>query len=306
MKKESNSLYIINSISEQHRLLSLPKPQHPLVSVFNFSDIDNNAEEMSKNFVLNFYCIAIKKGFKGKLKYGQNYYDFDEGVMSFISPQQVLAKPAADESPVSGWCLVFHPDFIANYPLARQIKNYGFFSYALNEALHLSEKEEAMVTSIVENIRQEYCSIIDSYSQDVIVSQIELLLNYSNRFYNRQFITRKNASNDLLINLERILSAYFSSRKVQELGLPTVHYISNQLNVSPDYLSDMLRTITGQNTQQHIHNKLIEKAKEILSTTNLSVSEIAYNLGFEYPQSFNKLFKNKTDLSPLEFRTSFN
>lgn len=306
MKKENNSPYIINSISEQHRLLSLPKPQHPLISVFDFSDIKNEADELSKSFVLNFYCIAIKKGFKGKLKYGQNYYDFEEGVMSFISPGQLLSKTANDEIPVSGWCLIFHPDFIANYPLARQIKNYGFFSYALNEALHLSQKEEAMVTTIVQNIEQEYRSTIDTYSQDVIVSHIELLLNYSNRFYNRQFITRKSANNDLLITLEKILSEYFSSRKVQESGLPTVQYISNQLNVSPNYLSDMLRSLTGQNTQQHIHNKLIEKAKEILSTTNLSVSEIAYSLGFEYPQSFNKLFKSKTNFSPLEFRQSFN
>lgn len=306
MKKESNSPYIVNSISEQHRLLSLPKPHHPLVSVFNFSNIKNHADELSKNFVLNFYCIAIKKGFTRKLKYGQNYYDFDEGVMSFISPGQVLSKPGDDESPLSGCCLIFHPDFIAGYPLARNIKNYGFFSYALNEALHLSDKEEAMITTIMENIKQEYQSTIDNYSQDVIISQIELLLNYSNRFYNRQFITRKNANDNLLIKLEGILSEYFRSEKVQELGLPTVQYISGQLNVSSHYLSDMLRNLTGQSTQQHIHNKLIEKAKEILSTTSLSVSEIAYQLGFEYPQSFNKLFKSKTNVSPLEFRQSFN
>jgi AraC family transcriptional activator of pobA len=306
MKKENTAPYIINSISEQHRLLSLPKPYHPLVSVFNFSDIENGADEMSKNFVLNFYCIAIKKGFTGKLKYGQNYYDFDEGVMSFISPGQLLSKTNDDETPVSGWCLVFHPDFIAQYPLGKQIKNYGFFSYTLHEALHLSDKEEMMIETIFQNIEQEYKSSIDNYSQDVIVSQIELLLNYSNRFYNRQFITRKNANNDLLIQLERLLSDYFNSRQVHELGLPSVHYISNQLNVSPNYLSDMLRTLTGQSTQQHIHNKLIEKAKEFLIATNFSVSEIAYQLGFQYPQSFNKLFKSKTNISPLAFRQSFN
>ncbi len=306
MKKESNTPYIINSISEQHRLLSLPRPHHPLVSVFNFADIISNTDELSKSFALNFYCIAIKKGFTGKLKYGQNYYDFDEGVLSFISPGQVLSVPKDDENPHSGCCLMFHPDFIASYPLAKNIKNYGFFSYALNEALHLSEKEEAMITTIMQNIDQEYKSTIDTYSQDVIISQIELLLNYSNRFYNRQFITRKNANNSLLINLESMLSEYFSSGKVQQLGLPTVQYVSNQLNVSANYLGDMLRTLTGQSTQQHIHNKLIEVAKETLTTTSLSVSEIAYGLGFEYPQSFNKFFKSKTSLSPLEFRTSFN
>lgn len=163
-----------------------------------------------------------------------------------------------------------------------------------------------MITTIMQSIDQEYRSTIDTYSQDVIISQIELLLNYSNRFYNRQFITRKNANNNLLINLESLLSEYFSNGRAQESGLPTVQYLSTQLNVSPNYLSDLLRTLTGQNTQQHIHNKVIEMAKEILSTTSLSVSEIAYQLGFGYPQSFNKLFKRKTNLSPLKFRTSVN
>jgi AraC family transcriptional regulator, transcriptional activator of pobA len=303
MKKENSSPYIINSISEQHRLLSLPRPQHPLVSVFKYEDIKYNSEELSKNFVLNFYCVAIKKNFKGKLKYGQNFYDFDEGVMSFISPNQLLSV-IADESPTEGYCLVFHPGFIAQYPLAKTIKQYGFFSYALNEGLHLSEKEEAMITTILQNIEQEYASSIDNFSQDVMVSHIELLLNYCNRFYNRQFITRKKVSTDLLANLETILSNYYADEKVS--GLPTVQYISGRLNVSANYLSDMLRNLTGQTTQQHIHQYLIDKAKETLTTTSLSVSEIAYQLGFEYPQSFNKLFKSKTSFSPLQFRQSFN
>ncbi len=188
--------------------------------------------------------------------------------------------------------------------MSKTIKNYGYFSYAVNEALHLSEKEEAMITTTMLNIEQEYRSGIDIYSQDVIVSHIELLLNYSNRFYNRQFITRKSASNDLLVKLDHLLTEYFD--KHLQSGLPTVHFISEQLNISSNYLSDLLRTLTGQSTQQHIHNKLIEKAKEILTTTSLSVSEIAYQLGFEYPQSFSKLFKSKTNVSPLEFRHSFN
>ncbi len=306
MKKQSNAPYIIQSISEQHRLLSLPKPHHPLVSIFNFSDIKNEADEISQNFVLNFYCIAIKKNFKGKLKYGQNYYDFDEGVMSFISPNQLLSKTTGDDTPVEGWCLVFHPDFIAQYSLGKSIKNYGFFSYTLYEALHLSDKEEKLIETIFQNIEGEYKSSIDQYSQDVIVAQIELLLHYSNRFYNRQFITRKKANNALLIQLETILSDYFDSGQVHQLGLPSVDYISSRLNVSPNYLSDLLRALTGQSTQQHIHTKLIEKAKEFLTTTTLSVSEIAYDLGFQYPQSFNKFFKSKTSVSPLQFRHSFN
>lgn len=306
MKKQPNSPHIINSVSELHRLLSLPKPEHPLISLMNFSDIKDHTPETNQSVILNFYTIAIKKGFKGKMKYGQHYYDFDEGIMSFISPGQIISQRNTADNPPAGWCLNIHPDFIRNYPLGKQIKNYGFFSYAVHEALHLSDKEEAMIETIMQNILQEYTSSIDIYSQDVIISHIELLLNYSNRFYNRQFITRKAASNDLLVNLEALLADYFNSNKVQESGLPTVNYISGKLNLSSNYLSDMLRALTGQSTQQHIHNKLIEKAKEILMTTSLSVSEIAYGLGFEHPQSFNKLFKSRTDLTPLQFRHSFN
>lgn len=306
MKKETSHPYIINSISELHRLLQLPKPEHPLISVINFNRIMCFSDDSLKSVVYNFYSICIKKDFKGKMKYGQNYYDFDEGVMTFFSPGQVISAELTDDMALSGWWLVVHPDFIRNYPLFKAIKDYGYFSYAVNEALHLSEKEETMVTSIMQNIEQEYHSVIDTYSQDVIVSHIELLLNYANRFYNRQFITRKNASNDLLTNLEALLSEFFNSDTMHEAGLPTVHYISERLNISPNYLSDMLRMLTGQSTQQHIHNKLIEKAKELITTTSLSVSEIAYRLGFEYPQSFNKLFKSKTNVSPLEFRHSFN
>lgn len=306
MKKELNPPYIINSISELHRMLQLPKPAHPLISVIDLSEIKCHFDESLKSVVYNFYSICIKKNFTGKLKYGQNYYDFDEGVMTFFSPGQVIATVTTDDMALTGCWLVVHPDLIQHYPTARTIREYGFFTYAVNEALHMSDREEALITSVMQNIDQEYRSVIDSYSQDVIVSHIDLLLNYCNRFYNRQFITRKNASHDLLTKLEELLSDYFNQANVSDMGLPTVHYLSEQLNVSPPYLSDMLRKLTGQNTQQHIHNKLIEKAKEILSTTSLSVSETAYRLGFEYPQSFNKLFKSKTNLSPLEFRQSFN
>ena len=306
MKKQALQPYAINSVSELHRILALPKPEHPLVSVINLDEIQCFADESLKSVVFNFYSVCIKKDFKGKLKYGQNYYDFDEGVLTFFSPGQVITTELSEELKLSGYWLIIHPDFIQSYPLAKTIKNYGFFSYAVNEALFLSEKEETMIASIMKNIEQEYYSNIDHYSQDVMVSHIELLLNYANRFYNRQFITRKNASNDLLLKLENLLSDYFANGKVRELGLPTVHFVSESLNVSPNYLSDLLRMLTGQSTQQHIHNKVIEKAKEVLTTTSLSVSEIAYQLGFERPQSFNKLFKSKVNISPLEFKNSFN
>jgi AraC family transcriptional activator of pobA len=301
-----NQPYNMFSVSELHRILELPKPEHPLVSVINFEEIKCYSEESLRSVIYNFYCIAVKRNFKGKMKYGQNYFDFDEGVMTFFAPGQVISTDLMPELEISGYWLVVHPDFIQGYPLAKTIKDYGYFSYSLNEALHLSEKEELMITGIMKNIEEEYRSRIDGYSQNVIVSQIDLLLNYCDRFYNRQFITRKNASHELLIKLETLLSDYFRDQHAKELGLPTVQYLSEQLNVTPNYLSDMLRSLTGQSTQQHIHNKMIERAKEILSTTSLSISEIAYQLGFEYPQSFNKLFKNKAGVSPLEFRQSFN
>jgi AraC family transcriptional regulator, transcriptional activator of pobA len=298
--------YSINSITEQHRLLGLPKPKHPLVSVFQHKDTNYTSLVELQHFTLNFYCVSIKKNFDGKLKYGQRYYDFDEGLMSFISPNKLLMKLDAGSAPPGGMSLLFHPDFIANTPLAVRIKSYGFFSYEINEALHLSESEEQIIEDIFKNIEREYQTSIDSFSHDVIIAQIELLLQYCNRFYARQFITRRVADDEILIRLENELNSYFNNKNLANKGLPSVQYIAQQLNVSSNYLSDMLRTITGQTAQQHIHAKLIEKAKELLSTTHMQVSEVAYQLGFEYPQSFNKLFKNKTNMSPLQFRASFN
>jgi len=296
---------IFNSISELHRALGLPKPLHPLLSLVDYSDIKNDITEIGKGMILNFYKVSYKKNFKGALKYGQGHYDFDEGGLSFISPNQLIAA-SPEVADYGGYTLLFHPDFIRNYPLGQHIKNYGFFSYAASEALYLSEKEKEIITGIFKNIEHELSLSIDNFSQDIMISQIEQLLNYSNRFYNRQFITRKAVHSDLLAALEKLLADYFNNDEALMKGLPSVQDISNKLQVSQRYLSDMLRQLTGQNTQQHIHNKLIEKAKEILSTSNLTIAEIAYKLGFEHPQSFNKLFKNKTKVSPLEFRQSFN
>jgi len=304
MKKSARAPYIVNSISELHRLLSLPKPEHPLISVIDLKETRSTADESFDRIIFNFYSVWLEKDVNAKIRYGQQYFDFEEGAMIFIAPGQVLSTYGHQHS-TSGWGLVFHPDFIHSYPLAKTIKTYGYFSYAVNEALHLSEKEEVMITALMRNILLEYRSVIDNFSQDVMISQIETLLNYCNRFYHRQFLTRKNADNDLLNRMEALLSDHFD-RKENEQRLPTVRDVAAQLNVSPNYLSDMLRSLTGQNAQQHIHNKLIEKAKELISTTSLSVSEIAFRLGFEHPQSFNKLFKNKTNLSPLEFRQAFN
>ena len=304
MKKEEHVPYPFNSISDLHRVLGLPKPLHPLVSLVDNALIAIDKSQLPVSFLLNFYKISYKKGLRGKIRYGQGYYDFDEGGLVFTSPNQLLA--ATDDTEYLGHTLLIHPDFIRNFPLGKTIKNFGFFSYSANEALHLSDKERSVILSIFKNIEDELQSAIDDFSQDVIIAQIELLLSYSNRFYKRQFITRKAVSNDLLTKSEVLLNDYFKNETTLTKGLPTVHYLAEQLCVSPHYLSDMLRSLTGQNAQQHIHSKLIEKAKEILSTSNLSVAEVAYRLGFEHPQSFNKLFKRKTNLSPLEFRQSFN
>lgn len=257
--------------------------------------------------VYDFYSITLKRNFNARMKYGQQEYDFDEGILFFMAPGQVLKIEVETSTPLahSGWMLLVHPDFLWNTPLAKSIRQYEYFDYAVHEALFLSEKEETIIAGIMQTIQQEYYSNIDQFSQPVIIAQLELLLTYSDRFYHRQFITRKIANHQLLNRLESLLSSYFDSDDLIEKGLPTVQSIADTLHVSPNYLSGLLKVLTGQSTQQHIHDKLIEKAKEKLSTTDLSVSEIAYVLGFEHSQSFSKLFKSKTALSPLEFRQSF-
>lgn len=297
--------YKINSISTLHHLLGLPKPLHPQVSLVHNCDVKIANESFPSPLILNFYKISYMEDLHGKIKYGQSYYDFDEGGMVFISPNQLLTAPG-DAEEYEGFNLFVHPDFLQSYPLAGNIKKYHFFSYATNEALHLSDQEKSTITTIFHIIADELAARIDDFSQDVVISQIELLLNYCKRFYKRQFTTRKTISNDLLVKLEKVLDDYFNDDTALIKGLPTVQYLSEQLLVSPHYLSDTLRALTGQNAQQHIHHKLLEKAKEALSATNLSVAEIAYNMGFGHAQSFNKFFKNKMRLSPLEFRQSFN
>jgi len=292
----------INSISEFHRLLSLAEPRHPLVSVINLAESVFLEDEIWKGFVNRFYCVALKREAKGKIRYGQQHYDYDKGVLSFTAPNQVQQLDLHNMECGSGYLLIFHPDFLLQHALANSIHKYGFFDYAVNEALHLSAEEEDDLITILHNIDKE-CRHIDKYTQEIILTQIESLLKYSNRFYERQFLTRKNNNSALLSRFEQLIDEYFNS-DVQ--ALPTVQYIAAQMNLSPNYLSDLLRVHTGQNTQQHIHEKLIAKAKEKLSTTSLSVSEIAYALGFEHAQSFSTLFKKKTNLSPLEFRQTFN
>jgi AraC-like DNA-binding protein len=284
----------------------LAKPTHPLVSVVNFKDMTVPETEMQDSVMYDFYSINLKKNFEGKVKYGQQYYDFDEGVMSFYAPKQLISIEGPIKKIPDGYTLIVHPDFLQGHTLGTRIHEYGFFSYATNEALMLSQREEEIIEGIFENLHKEIKSSTDVHTQDVVLSHIDLLLSYCNRFYNRQFITRKTVNNSLVAKMESILNDYFQSGIVAKKGLPTVQYIAQQLNVSASYLGDMLRYHTGMNTQQHIHNKIVEIAKELLTTTNKSVAEIAYQIGFEHPQSFNKLFKSKTNQSPLEYRQSFN
>lgn len=305
----SNPLFHFHTITEYHRAAGLPKPAHPLISLVHMDDLNRPLADSSFSVVYDFYTISMKRVKDTKFKYGQQSHDFDEGVLFFMSPGQVfgveISKGSIRHRP-EGWMILIHPDFLWNTPLAKTIKQYEFFGYSVFEALYLSDKEESMLTTIAQNIEQEYHANIDRFSQSVIIAQLELLLTYSERFYQRQFITRKITGHEILIKLEDLLSTYFNNGDLARKGLPSVTYIAQNLNISPGYLSGLLKSLTGQNTQQHLHNKLIDLAKEKLSTTNLSVSEIAYELGFEHLQSFSKLFKTKTSLSPMEFRHSFN
>jgi len=303
--KQENSIAKVKSVAHFHQLCGLPAPLHPLLSIINLEEV-KLVEEYKvfwKHYMDNLYTVSIKRSMNCKFKYGQTDFDYDGGALVATAPNQVFISDNVEYVKVTGYKLVFHPDFIQGYPLAKSIHNYGFFSYSNNKGLFLSDKEEQIILNLFKSIEQECQNNTDQFSQDVLIANIELLLVYIDRYYNRQFITRKKISNDTLSKMEEILNHYFETEKTQ---LPTVQYIADQLNISPTYLSDMLKNITGLTAQQHIHEKLIEKAKELLSTSKLSVSEIAYQLGFEFPQSFNKLFKKKTDLTPLEYKHSFN
>ncbi|MCR5861182.1 helix-turn-helix transcriptional regulator [Flavobacterium sp. J372] len=296
--------YRIKSIAEVHRLMDLPKPQHPLIGIIDLKGLQNHPDINA--VIFDFYVISMKRGCD-KLIYGQQKYDFDEGLMAFMAPGQILrGEEGGVPDRLEGWMLFIHPDFLWNTPLAKKIKQYEYFGYAANEALFLSDKEENIINGIIENIRQENNTNIDKFSQEVMIAHLEVLFAYAQRFYERQFITRKISNSKVLGKLEELLADYFSNESLMADGLPTVTYIANKLNISPKYLGSLLKQHTGQTTQQIIHEKLIGKAKEQLSTTELSVSEIAFMLGFEHSQSFSKLFKAKTSQSPTEFRASFN
>ncbi|MCW3463464.1 helix-turn-helix domain-containing protein [Chitinophaga nivalis] len=296
----------IKGISQLLQLRGLPKSKHPLIAVFDIATIKELPNHLETPLTTDFYFIGLKQFLPCvvKMKYGQQEQDFDEGQMRFIAPGQVFSYYAypTEEINQSGWLLLVHPDFLWNSPLAKKIKQYEFFGYSMHEALFLSEQEELTMKGLFRNIEQEYSTNIDQFSQGIIISLIESLLGYAERFYQRQFITRKITHHSIANQLEALLEKAFTPEILAQNGIPTVKYISGQLNISPNYLSSLLKMLTGNSTQQHIQEKIIEKAKERLVTTDLSVNEIAFELGFEYPQSFSKLFRTKTNYSPLAFR----
>lgn len=284
--------------------MGLPAPQHPLISLHEAPAHPAPATPGHGPHVLSFYKIALKTGGGGQLTYGQGYYDFTEGSLLLAAPNQVLGA-AAEGGCQGGVVLLVHPDFLLGYPLAQTIRQHGFFSYATNEALHLSDQEKATLLALLGNMADELRSRLDDLSQEVLLAQLDLLLTYAQRFYQRQFLTRRPANRALLQQVDELLAAYFDAQRPLVQGLPTVQYLADAVHLSPSYLSDMLRSLTGQNAQQHIHHRLIERAKERLAVSSLSVGEIAYELGFEHAQSFSQLFKAKTSTTPLAFRRAF-
>ncbi|MGF1728842.1 helix-turn-helix domain-containing protein [Photobacterium kasasachensis] len=299
-----NSIINIKSVSETHQMLGLGKPRHPLVSVFNNDCLNMDLSDAC--YSSDLYIISMKEGVTGKMSYGRSSYDFEEGTMVFMSPGQVMtpaeAESTGDSGSYAGWTLIFHPDLIRKSQLGRKIGQYTFFSYDVNEALHLSEDEKQTLNELADKIRKEINQNIDRHTQHLIAGNIELLLDYCTRYYDRQFYTRTNASEDIVSAFEHLLIQYYNQDKALESGIPTVAYCGQQLGISPNYLSDLLKKETGRSARDHIHFFIIDRAKTQLLGTNQPISQIAYGLGFDYPAHFTKLFKKNTGVSPSQFR----
>lgn len=298
-----NEIIRIKSINEVHRIFELEKPRHPLVSVIQIDDRITNFDYGDPKYIFEFYQINLKQGFSGSMNYGRNSYDFDEGTLTFIKPGQTIQIENQDEiKGSSGWTLLFHPDLIRKSELGRTIEDYSFFNYDLNEALHLSENEKNSITELVLKIQEEYNQNIDKHSQELIIANIEMLLKYSKRFYDRQFFTRTNLNKDLLSEFNTVVRTYYNSENPIESGVLSVKECARQLNLSVNYLGDLIKSETGRSAKDQINDYVIEKAKNQLLGSKESISQIAYSLGFEYPQGFNKLFKAKVGISPSAYR----
>ncbi len=293
------AFHVLHTVTEYTRYYGLPAPAHPLLTLINLAEIRGQA--IPAPIVAQLYTVALKRGLRGTVYYGRQTYDFHEGLLTFLAPGQVVQADASlDISAMTGWALVFHPDLLRHYPLGQKMSRYGFFSYQVHEALHVSAQEEHLLENVLASLRYEYEQPLDAFSQDLLVAQLEVLLGYANRFYHRQFLTRRSAEHDLLSRFEARLTAHFG--QAGPPPLPTVQQFAEALHVSPAYLSDMLRALTGQTAQQHLHHALIEQAKLLLLSTSLTVRETAFRLGFDYPHYFTRLFKSKTGVTPAAFR----
>ena len=293
----------LETITDMHKMLPDAKVKHPLVAVIDFSKYKEEFNSGMK-ITLGFYSVMFKNFCSNKIKYGQQAYDFQDGSLICIAPRKVISldDPVKKEIDERGWGVFFHPDLIHGTSLGRKMKEFSFFSYEDNEALHLSEKEKRILNGCVQKIDFELAENIDRHSQTLIVSNIELLLNYCTRYYDRQFITRKTVNSNILAKVDGVLTAYFQSTDLSKKGLPTVKYIADKVFLSPNYLSDLLKKETGMNAQDRIHYYLIEEAKNLLLSSDKSIGELSFSLGFEYPQYFSRLFKAKTGMTPLAFR----
>lgn len=298
----SDSFLKIESISQLHELLGYEKPSHPLITVLDPQKLvaPDNIKDM--RVVSNFYAVWLKTTDCG-IAYGRNHYDFEEGALVFTAPQQVVSVSGEVAEDEAGWMLFFHPDLIRATDLGKKIGTYTFFSYETHEALHLSDTEKATILQCINNIKNEYEQRIDDHSQSVIVANIELLLNYCSRYYARQFNTRTTTNKDTLTRFEQALHHYFKSKELLEQGLPSVQYLAEQVHLSADYLSDLLKKETGRSAKDHINDFVVEQAKYLLLNSQDTISGVAYELGFNYPHYFSRLFKAKTGQTPKEFRS---
>jgi AraC-like DNA-binding protein len=292
----------IETINQLHQLMGLGSPIHPLISVIDFSQTKDNYSGQSEKMSIKMYALILKSQLPGEMKYGRKKYDFQEGTLMLLAPGQALSiEPSTDYLELEGWGVFIHPDFLYRSNLGKHIGEYNFFSYDLNESLHLSDKEKGILNEMVHRIQDELKENIDASSQTLVISYVELLLNYCTRFYNRQFITRASFDSDYISSFKQLLSGYFKENRQLDEGLPTVAYFAEKLFLSPKYFSDLVKNETGHNASEHIHLYILQLAKQMLVEGEQTVSEIAYQLGFEYPQYFSRFFKKKTGLSPSEF-----
>jgi len=300
--KMSDQIIHSKSITEIRSIFGLSKPTHPLITILDTQKLAYGEETVGMRFSSDLYCIALKDSSCG-IDYGQNSYDFDDGVLIFTAPKQVITVTKPQKlNQVKGWMLYFHPDLIRNTVLGSKIDSYNFFNYEANEALHLSESEQNTLNQIVQLIQEEIKERIDNHSQQVLVSNIELSLNYSKRFFERQFNTRSASNIDVVSKVEILLKNYYSNNELVEKGQPSIQYLADHCHLSASYLSDLLTKETGRSAKDHINDFLVDKAKHLLLSSTDSVSGIAYTLGFNYPHYFGRLFKQKTGKTPQEYR----